>query len=520
MKNFIKLSIIPIIVFICLVSIPTFFLNHDVWDGVLIEYAADIGKYEGLKNWFTESTWYLMYPFLLFIIKISDLLSISYKNINIFITLSIMILILYETYLLCKNFLHMSNGVISFVLLCMVTFPPWTSLLSSALTFHLSCIFSGMIGLRYIRQSDLMAKVVGFVFIIFAFSLQSQFIFIPIFSYFYDLIDNKNINKYIRPSLITIAILFLSCFLYLILKLFFPATGIYAGYQSLIIFQLNGLLPFILRGLNFITYLLPLAFVTFLFTICLLSLNNEIKIVAQKDNHFKLNKTLLWALMLFCAGAFPYMAVGKSSIYWEVNDWVGRQAFLLCMPISILSGLLVSIPSSYVQISLKKSLLFFGALLISINTIMLIYGNLSKYNRQHLFNGIEEVLRSNSDKIPPGLVQIIVSQPLQTVIEFYEPNYIMYKATGQSFWFLKIDEKIDKNFTLPCFFKGNDIYHQLFIYKKPDSNNLMQTIIELDINGFSGLTSMIKNTLSLKGSGTVQLSAIEKSLSRNLNECP
>ena len=70
-RTFFKLSTIPILVFIFLVTIPTFLLKNDIWDGVLIEYAAEIKDFRGLKNWFYESTWYLQYPFVLSVIKLS-----------------------------------------------------------------------------------------------------------------------------------------------------------------------------------------------------------------------------------------------------------------------------------------------------------------------------------------------------------------------------------------------------------------------------------------------------------------
>jgi hypothetical protein len=151
--------------------------------------------------------------------------------------------------------------------------------------------------------------------------------------------------------------------------------------------------------------------------------------------------------------------------------------------------------------------------------VLLIYGNLAKFNRQHFFSSIEEVVRLNKENLAPGLIQIIVNQSPQTVFEFYEPNYLMYKATGKASWFTKINNTIDDNFLLPCFFKNKDIYYQQFIYNKNNSNNLTQTAIILDVKGFIGFTAMINNTFNLKGKGTVNLVSINKLKNINLSNC-
>ena len=107
-----SILLIPaIILFIITITIPTFLMSSDIWDGTIIEYASRINDYNGLYSFFIESHWYLQYPLSVAIIKIANLFLISYKDCNSIFMLLIMIFIFNEISILVQKLYNFNCSV-------------------------------------------------------------------------------------------------------------------------------------------------------------------------------------------------------------------------------------------------------------------------------------------------------------------------------------------------------------------------------------------------------------------------
>ncbi len=514
MKKFFVVSFLPIILFGAFITIPTFLLTSDIWDGVMIEYASEIQEYSGLKNWFFESTWYLQYPFVVGVIYLSELFGTSYKNFNAIATLILMIFLLYEVFIFSERQVRLNKISIFMAVACVATFPTWSALLSSVLTFHLFCTAIGLFAVRLIHATGMARKIIALLVIAAAFSLKSQLVFLPILSYIYDINKNSKRNYFlVSPGIETILIFLLGLIFYNVIRIIYPPTGIYEAYYPLIITNINGILPAILRGLQLATYLIPLAMATLFFLIFNITLRhtqNNLPRYSVDSNEGPRN-LLLWMFVLFLAGAFPYLAVGASSILWEVNDWVGRQAFLLAFPTAVLTALLLQVLHHSANNASSKRLIFLlGFAILFFNLTLLTYGVLAKYNRQFFVSQIQEIMKSKEAELPPGLIQIVGKKFPATVFEFYEPNYAMYKATGKSLWWVRFGEHIDYDFTIPCFMGQLKEYQYQYVYTHDPTRDVNHTLITIQAQGFEGVSNMFRNTFRLNAHGSIKVVSIER----------
>jgi hypothetical protein len=504
---------LPISIFMLFVTLPTLLLPSDVWDGVMIEYASEIKEYKGLKSWFFESTWYLQYYFVFSIIWMSELLKISYKNLNAITTFIIMAILLREVLIFSEKQIGLNKLSVQMTLMLAATFPAWSALLSSVLTFHLCCIAVGMLGIRAVHESLRTKKIIGFVLIFFAYSLQSQLVFLPTLSYVYDYFNKKSLRIFIpNPSIETILVFFLAGVFYYCVRVLYPPAGIFENYQTIIISSLAGLFPFILRGLHFLTYIIPISVGIFLYEISVITFREELKNWTElKKNQKKYPRHILyWILLMFLAGAFPYMAVGKSSIIWDVNDWNLRQAFLLVIPTSILAPLMLELLPELVEKKLSKNLIIaIACFLIAINSSLLLFGIFAKYSRQSFFNQLQEIIKEKESELYPGLLQIIVNDPPPTVFEYDEANFMMYKATGKSLWWARISDQIDPKFVIPCFVTKDTVYQKQHLYEPETVNVKYHTILTVHANGFSGYTNLIKNSFNINKQASIKVVSIQ-----------
>jgi len=501
MKKYVSLPALPLSIFFLLVTLPTLMLPSDVWDGVLIEYASEIRDYTGLKSWFFESTWYLQYYFVSSLIRLSESFGVSYKNLNAITALIIMAILLREVFIFSERLVGLNKFFAQLAVIFAATFPALSSLLSSVLTFHLCCTAVGLLGIRAINESSLKKKILGIIAVFLAYSLQSQLIFLPILSYVYDIGKNRlSRNFFPYPSTETLLTLLLAGVFYLYIKLISPTTGIFETYQTFIIGSLAGIPPFILRGLHYLTYLIPIAATTFLYVVLVDTFREKSKNIFEftRDVEKYPRYILLWVLILLFAGAFPYMAVGKSSILWDINDWNGRQAFLLILPLSVLVSLLLQrLHESADKKIFKNLIIAIGCFVLAINFSLLLCGVFAKHSRQNFLTRLQEIIRSKESKLPPGLLQIVVKDIPPTVFEFYEPNFVMYKATGNSHWWTRIGDRAEPTFLIPCFIAKNTVYQKQFIYQPGSADVMNHTVLTIQANGFSGLTNMIKNSFNI-----------------------
>jgi hypothetical protein len=506
--------IVGLIVLFVFVATPVFTLKADIWDGVQINYALSTKNYIGLKSWFVESTWYLQYPYVLTIIYLSEISGLAYKDVNIIIVMIIFLLYLREIIEFSRNCLGFTENDAYLAAIIASTSPFWHVLLSSVMAFHIFCAWLGLMSMRLLHTKNNSEKLFSAILLIIALSLQSQLVFAPILSYAYDICKTrKNQDSQFIPSTLTVLI-FCTCLVYyLFIKFIAPPVGIFQNYQSLLIFQPNGILPFVLRGVHFATFMIPLSFTALaavLFWSSIIHRQNEATIAQRQPHHVHPYAAYCLSLLALAA-IFPYMAVGKAPILWELWNWNTRHMVLLVFPLSILS--VFTIRTLLAQSSLganKFMAAFIFSLLGTINLIFLSLSTLEKLNREYLLEQIEAAIIATDKPINPGVLKITLTPFPNYIFEFYEPNSLMHRATGRADWWTSFGAESDADFKIPCFMKASEIYQQQFIYNYVPNHELSVTNIKMSVDNFSGLSNNIKNVLFNNKPGRVSVLSVNQ----------
>jgi len=477
-KNFFTkqfLNFFPILLFFLLVTIPMLLMKRDIWDGTSIQYASLVKDFSGLKMWFLDSGWILQYPFTVAIIKFSQFSHLSFKVTNAFIVFILMFFLLREVFFLCKKTFKLSKFSTYFSVVLVSTFPAWASLMSSVMTFHLSCIFAGLLSVRLIHGSGF-KKVLGFFILIYSFGLNSNFTFLPVLSYCYDFFkkDETNSSYLIKPSLRTISIFILGLTVFLTHKNFFPPSHIYKGFNSLILFSVYGFSKTIFHMLKSSTYLSAIIFFSFLVFIFELVFFNKTHLSFDESDAFKHYKmVLIYLLVLFLSAIFPYAAVGKSNALWEIIDFYNHNAILFSVPVALFTACYLELLYVRYKSSLMKKIIQYSSLIfIFVNLGLLMPSIFFKLHQTIFVYQIEQLMKENKAKVPDsGLLQIIITEGIPRTmapIRYYEANFMMYLATGNTDVFSTISK--NKGFT------QNDEYQS---YKE-----LRQKITSKQFNAF------------------------------------
>jgi hypothetical protein len=488
-----------------------------MWDGTIIEYSSNIRKYSGLLSYFIESTWFLQYPLSLGVINLSDILSISYKNTNAVIVFLFMVVLLRESFLIAKNQIKLPNTTAYFAITLLATSSVWGDLLSSIMTLHLGCIALGLLSVRTIHTGNSVIGFIGFLCLAISLSLQSQLVYLPILSYLYDLsrLGKSEKTLLIKPSFKTIQIFLVCIILYVAVRLFFPPHGQYENYNNLALTSIYGLLTTTIKTLIFTTYLAPIILIVFTVSLITDSNINNSKHVVSKVPSIN-PKWLMWLMILFFAGAFPYAVVGKVSIFGDLGDWSSRQAFLLMLPVSLISATYLQIMyEKAVTPMIKKIILASGFSIILLNMILLFGAAVFKLNRQIFVLQLENQIKLHESKIQPGLLEIVGDGVPGPLFREYESNFLMYSATGKANWWTRIGNKDDNNFHIPCYIQKNLAYQTKYIYNFNENHIKNHTIVKIEVTNFKDPLNILRNSFGLGSSGNVNIISIEQTYQKS-----
>jgi len=520
-KNFIWA---PSTLFFFFVTVPMLSLPRDMWDGTIIEYASIVDDFSGLKSYFFESTWILQYPLSLAIIEISKIFTISYKTMNALVVLAFMVLFLRETFFIAEHKIKLSKPSAYFALALVAIFGTWGDLLSSIMTLHFGCMAIGLLAVRKIHKKTINSTFIGFAALLTSLSLQSQLVFLPALSYIYDLSERTKERQlwFANPSKQTIYILLTCITFYIAVRQFYPPHGLYENYNNLVIGSFKGLALATYSGIAMSTYLIPTFFVVG--CICVLSLAVNDKTITPLKEETPYNpKWLLWLLVIFCAGLFPYAAVGKLSVLWGVGDWSSRQAFLLVLPTCLFTALcLQCLYDNFPSRLLRACVLVSGAVIFLFHLTLLTIAVAYKSNRQVFVTHLETLMRNNESKLKPGRLEIVGGNIPSPPLREYEANFLMYSATGKAEWWTRVGSNADDKFTIPCYIKQRRDYQVKYVYDYEPAHADNHTIVEINTNGFSGPVNVIRNVLGISPPGAielVQISSKSKETSREADGC-
>lgn len=481
-------GLFPYFIYVLCFFVPLFGLNSEFWDGAIIDYAHSIAQYEGLKTWFFDSGWVFQYFQVRILFFISDLTQLSYTALNHFTVFCFGFLLLHETYLFAINVFKLDKKSASFVILLLAVFPVWSVMTSSVLTFHFICLALAFWSIRVIRSQSTFWMIPAWIVVIVIFNFNSLMVFLPCLSYVYDLKSGKEKRIYV-PGLITIILFVLALIEMLIYKVYFPPTGIYEGYNAVKTgFKLHDIYMMMVNAFRFHTYLLlPLLFF-------ILSLKRVFFDESKKD--------LLILLLLFWAGIFPYVVVGKSSTLFSHANWDHRQAFLIAPVIALLIGKIIhsrtNEPARVFLLLKPLSVLFFMALLF--------LGFAFRYNRLLFEKDLANALKPIESEIKPGRLQLICTEVPLPEYRIYEANYFMYRNFSRSDSWTSIDTQLKGDFSVPELIRTNPIYQKNYIYSASDTED--QKLIRLSCNGYHNITDVLKNVVGLEHGRGIHLESM------------
>ena len=498
---------LPFILFFGLVSFHMLLMPRDIWDGLIIEYASYINDLSGIEVYFLESGWFLQYPLSIFLINIAKIFGLKYVQINALFVLILMLVVLRESIFIASNILKLPPISISLTLLLIATFSSWNQLLSSIMTFHFFCIAIGLLSIRYLHFGNNFLKLMSIFGFMIAFNYQSLLVFLPFLSYIYDLFGNKNLNnKFIKaPSLYTFLVLIFGIVLFLLFRYYYPPFGLYEDYNRLKVFdgfQVIGLTYF---ALQLGTYLMPMiaVFTSILFALFFLDRINFFNIMQNiKINFYQ----IIWLILFLGAAAFPYIAVGKGSVLWNVGGWSGRQAFTLALPLSFLTGYMFNIFYKSISVKLIQKIIILGILsIVLLQSILLTSGVFYKLNRQAFETQLVSLIQENQDRIGAGKLLIFGEGIPGPTFSSYESNFLMFEATDRSDWWSSISSNVEENLIIPCHMQKSSRYHKKYIYDFKSEHLDNESSILIEAHGFIGIKNIILNSFGFSNNQKINL---------------
>jgi hypothetical protein len=219
-------------------------------------------------------------------------------------------------------------------------------------------------------------------------------------------------------------------------KWFNPSYGLYEGYNELLPWdQLNSLKAILYGLIDYSTFLVIPA-------ICLIPL--LLRILSQTSSPIPSGRMDLCLVMnsivLFFAGALPYLVVGKSTSLFEIHDWTQRQAILISLPVSLLAGIFIEQSMKMREGRIGRN--FYLPVLYFVSLTLPIYflssGVSEKLNRLSFDQDLVDYLRENIQPLPAGIVKIEFEKLPTPNPRVYESNYLFYRAYEESKWWTSV----------------------------------------------------------------------------------
>lgn len=462
------------LLYILFIYYPLTLAKHDMWDGVIIEFASKIKNLSGLKAWFFESGWIFQYFQLKYFINIALYFNLNYKIINDLSILIFGLLFIKEVEYISLTIFKLSKNSTLFVLCLLSIFPTWSVLLSSVLTFYFLCLVLSLLSLRFLHSNHLVLNVFSIILLLIIYNYNSLLSFIPILSYLYDNnIDDKGFKK---PSYKTVIILIFAILYYVYFKILHPPSGLYVGY-NIIKLDKKFISIFLNSLYGYSTFLiLPIFLLLFV-----------------KKLTYKQNKQLFYIFVLFTSSIIPYTLVGRYVDIFSFIDWDYRHAFLISLPICIFFGILFD--SSKLYINIYKIFIYF------LHLSLLLSGFFVKFNRKIFEEDLINVLKKQKIVFKNSNIQIIGDNLPLPHIRPYESNYLFYKLNNSQNNWTSISNKYNPNNNIPIYIinKHNYQLENVFIYEKINK----KLIINIKVIGYKTKKDILLNFFNLNNNKSI-----------------
>lgn len=506
-KLFKEYFILQYLFFFIIIVIPQLFFYEDLWDGTIYNYAQEINEFDGAKLQLYEPGWALNYWFIISIIKIANLLNAEYYSLYIFLLCIFYLLFLREVKIFIKKFIFQDETLIANTLLLVSIFSIQSYYFSSIMLWHLFCQISILYGIRSFNSSNRSNLLISLIFLFVGFSFKSALLYIFVIALYYNE-DKIFTKKYLFLVLYGISIFFFFHY-------YLDNSGRSESYAQILNFlDPNNFFIFFKTFLTYLTFAMPISFLIFFFLINIF-LNNKITQLKESYKFFLiklfrfiwLNKNLF---LLLAASIIPYITIGRNHVIWDVEDWAGRSAILLILPISIISIGLIDYFYNLKIISKKISIISIIFLFV-INLSYLSKGSLFKINRIIYQKELSKLIQKNVEIFnnQDGILVIVDSYKVKPIFRINEINYLTYKSIGKNnFWAIFQNELDEKSIKYPKDKKYKNLYSSNFYSDKNIQNHCL-IVMNFSSKGFENLSDKILNIFS-KNYYEIKLNEIKK----------
>ena len=424
--------IILIFIFIPLNFIPQLF------GGVMFEYAYEIGDLSAIDNWYKEMSRHVQLLFIYLVDLLTKYTSLPSEIFRDNLAIIFLILLCIEVKKYSKILFGLENKWCNLAALFTAIFPIWHTLVDFEVTLYFITSYLVLFGFRNFASKKKINIIIGLIFIILSFDLESNFSFVIGLAIIHLLLNKVN-STYYFSVLKLITIIAISIGYYLIKQLYFPPSGAWQNYIAVDLSDFSSkvaVTQFIKNILNYSTYLFLYLWIPIVFILHLLFINkkyfSEIKLILIEKFSFEYTNNYLLLIILSGFAIFPYLLINKSSTILYLADYYQRHALLLAPIFGMFFSIMFRDMNKINCFQNKANLNFYLIVFICMNLVLLNYGNYRK-TESHLFrsNLINELKAYGS--IPKGNVQL-VSKNFPADFRSYEINFLMYKAYNVAGW--------------------------------------------------------------------------------------
>lgn len=322
--------------FVAAVSfIPFAITGRDLWDGVIIANSIESNRMDVIWNWFTESGWFLV-PFLYeFVYILSDYVQAYECMVCLMVIFHI--LAADQIYKIGKNVFSLYSSSSIYASLIFLASPVWSIYASSVFLMHSFTLALSLLCVNKIVVYGY-RKALPYVFLSLITFQQASLPILVLSLLSIDLLLNvqKNTTSNFKFSWEKSKVYGFSFYLTLVViyffaaRYFFPAHGLYAGYNAISPAKIFNLSVYSLFA-KFVFHLYPYLFLSFLLFFLLQTKKERVKAIV--------------CVFAVAVNTIPFVIVNKPpwiSHLYAIQGWDHRQAITIVVVLSILFGIMAN----------------------------------------------------------------------------------------------------------------------------------------------------------------------------------
>tara|TARA_Y100000590_G_scaffold8025_1_gene10121 strand:- start:10658 stop:12166 length:1509 start_codon:yes stop_codon:yes gene_type:complete len=415
---------------IIFVFVPLNLLNQH-FDGVLIDYAftnKDIGP---IVQWYIEGGRHFH---LIPIYLINFLTNFTPIPAEIFldnILVIFLILLCIEVKKFSKILFNLEDKWNNLSALFVSIFPIWHILVSFDIGQSIISIYFLFFGYRNFIEKKKFKVLIGIIFIILSFNIESNLSFIIGLSAIHVILQNKSKDLFFK----LILLIAITIFYYILRSSFFPPSGLYEGYNTIHLGLLNNIawIKLSKNVLNYLTFLIIYLWIPLLFFSHIFFKNREEFILKLKKFNIKYLHNYFYLIILAIFATFPYIISNKSSSIFFLSDYYQRHAVLLAPISGFLFSIMFKDMNNFLKFFPKTNFYPYIIIFILINLTFLNYGNYSKIESNlfkiNLVNELKKIEAPHKGNIK------FVGSDIPADLRFFEINHLLYRAYKDTGWY-------------------------------------------------------------------------------------